>query len=69
MDIEEVLARHEEELMRIPGVNGVGIGERQGQPVILVMLDRPASELPARIPSEIEGVPVETEVIGEVTAF
>ena len=55
--------------MRIPGVNGVGIGERHGQPVVLVMLDRPASQLPARIPSEIEGVPVETEVIGEVTAF
>lgn len=69
MEIEKVLARHEEELMRISGVTGVGIGERHGKPVLLVMLDRPASQLPARIPSQLEGVPVEVEVIGEVTAF
>jgi len=69
MEIEQVLARHEAELMRIPGVNGIGIGQRHGNPVILVMLDRPASQLPVTIPSQLDGVPVEIEVIGEVTAF
>jgi hypothetical protein len=69
MKIEQIMAAHEDELMRIPGVNGVGIGERHGKPVIRVMLDRPVSQLPAKIPSQLEGVPVETEVIGEVTAF
>jgi hypothetical protein len=69
MKIEQVVALHEEELMRIPGVNGVGIGERQGKPVILVMLDRPASDVTTRIPSHLDGFPVEIEVIGEVTAY
>ncbi len=69
MEIEQVLARHEQELMRIPGVNGVGIGERQGNPVLLVMLDRSASQLPVTIPRQLEGFPVEIEEIGEVTGF
>jgi hypothetical protein len=68
MDIEEVLARHEKELMKIAGVNGVGIGEHHGKPVILVMLDRPASQLQVPIPGQLEGVPVVVEDIGEVTA-
>jgi hypothetical protein len=69
MAIEEVLERHEERLMALSGVAGVGIAERAGRPVILVMLDRPAPELRGRLPAQLEGFAVETEVVGEITAY
>lgn len=55
--------------MSIRGVVGIGIGERDGQPVVLVMLDRPAAQLERPIPARLDDVPVEVEVVGEISAF
>jgi hypothetical protein len=65
--IEQVQERHEEELMATRGVVGVGIGERRGEPVLLVMVSERTPEV-GRLPREIEGVPVEIEVVGEIEA-
>jgi hypothetical protein len=69
MKIEDVLARNEQDLLSTPGVVGVGVGERAGRPVILVMLDRPATELHQSLPSDLDGYPVEIEGVGEITAY
>ncbi|MGH3031431.1 MAG: hypothetical protein ACRDNE_11865 [Gaiellaceae bacterium] len=70
--IEETRRRHEDELLARPNVTGVGIGERAGQAVIKVFVDRkvPASELEPeeRVPGSLDGHPVDVEEIGVVEA-
>jgi hypothetical protein len=66
--VERVQERHEAELMATPGVVGVGVGERHGRPVLLVMVKERTPEVD-RLPQQIEGVPVEIEVTGEIEAL
>lgn len=67
-DINAVLARHDKELMAIPGVVGVyiGLAEDEKTPCLHVMLARPDESLKKRIPSTLEGVHVITEVSGQI---
>jgi len=72
ISIEEARSRHEAELLSLPHVTGVGIGERDGTPVIKVFVTRkvPASQL-ARgevVPQSLEGHEVDVEEIGVVEA-
>ena len=69
MAIEQILEQHQDELMAVPGVVGVGVGERAGVPVILVMLQAADPELKRRLPSRLDGFDVELEVTGEIVAF
>ncbi|MGH3005634.1 MAG: hypothetical protein ACRDOS_07005 [Gaiellaceae bacterium] len=70
--IEEARRRHESELLALPNVTAVGIGERAGEAVITVFVVRkvPASELgpEERVPASLEGHPVDVEEIGDVEA-
>lgn len=70
--IEEARRRHEDELLALPNVTAVGIGERAGEPVIKVYVGRkvPASELAPdeRVPASLDGHPVDVEEIGVVEA-
>jgi len=72
VDIEAVLRKHEDALLDYPNVNAVGIGARAGQPVIKVMVTRkvPESSLsPGQVlPKELEGIALDVEEIGEITA-
>jgi hypothetical protein len=77
--LRAVKAVHEAELMRKANVVGVGIGLAQqdgdstGKPAIVVSVTRkvPASQLAPGdvIPRELEGVPVDVQVVGELRAF
>ncbi|HVT58622.1 MAG TPA: hypothetical protein VHR45_09490 [Thermoanaerobaculia bacterium] len=67
--IQEVLTRHQRRLMGIPGVVGVGVGERAGLPTLKVMLNRPLADLPTTLPTVLEGIPLEVEVVGEISAL
>lgn len=69
MKIEDVQSRHEQQLMSIPGVTAVGIGEQNGQPVIVVMVKQRTAELNKKLPSQLEGFAVKIEVSGELNAF
>ena len=42
-----MLAAHRGELLALPGVAGVGQGERDGRPCIVVFVERPVEGLPA----------------------
>lgn len=68
MKIEDVQQRHEQRLMAIPGVNGVGIGESNGQPVILIMVKQLTPDLKKKLPNQLEGFGVKVEVVGEIRA-
>jgi len=67
-EILEVKNRHEDELMAINGVVGVGIGECNGLPCIVVYLEDDSEELKSRIPEWVEGFPITTEVTGPIEA-
>jgi len=67
-DINAVLADHDDELLAIPGVVGVYVGllNDEKTPCLKVMLARPTPETERKLPREIEGYPVVTEISGEI---
>lgn len=77
--VRSVRDAHEADLMRKANVVGVGIGLRQrggmltDEPAIIVSVTRklPLSQLVPEdvIPSELDGVPVDVQVVGELMAL
>lgn len=68
-DIRSVKEKHAAQLMRLPGVVSVGIGQDDaGHPAIVVGLDRATEATRARIPERLEGFPVIAREIGAVKA-
>jgi hypothetical protein len=63
---KSVHARHAENLLRLSGVQGVGIGEHLGRLGILILVDD-ESRLP-HIPGAIEDMSAVTRVVGEIAA-
>jgi hypothetical protein len=70
--IAEAKTRHETELLALPNVIGVGIGERAGKPVIKVFVTQKVAETELapeeRVPSSIAAYEVDVEEIGAVEA-
>lgn len=67
LSIREAKAKHEAWLMAQPGVVSVGIGKGAGGgPAIVVGLDRERTETVERLPQELEGYAVRTEVVGPI---
>src|SRR5205814_1559218 len=67
-DINAVLAAHDRQLLELPAVVGVYVGVlADGKtPCLKVMLARRMPETERKIPREIEGYPVVTEISGEI---
>lgn len=72
MGIEAVKMKYEEQLMRLPNVTGVGIGEKEGKQVIKVFVTYkvPESTLQPQeiVPKSLEEYETDVEGIGVVTA-
>ncbi len=67
--IEDVLKKHADELMAIPGVVGVGEGKSRGEQCIVIFVqDKQASSLGV-LPDNIEGYSLTIEESGEFRAF
>ncbi len=66
LPIEEVLEKHTEELMSIPGVVAVGEGLCDNNPCVKVYLSKKSPDSDGKIPRILEGYEVATEVIGEI---
>jgi hypothetical protein len=71
MSIESVLKKYGGQLMQIPNVTAVGIGEKSGKEVILVFVRKkiPESALQPNetIPKELDGYP--TDVHEEIKVY
>ena len=66
--VEQVRQSHERELMAIEGVEGVGIGNDSiGNDAIIVYVR--TNDAKTRVPSSINGYPVETIVTGVIDAY
>jgi hypothetical protein len=65
----KVKERHADSLMRLPIVVGVGVGASKRYPrraaIHLFVRREPTAKERRRLPSELEGVPVELQVSGE----
>jgi hypothetical protein len=66
--IIKVMEAYLDELMEIPGVVGVGIGQSEttGERFISVLVDEMTPELRALLPTELEGFQVKPQVIGPI---
>jgi hypothetical protein len=69
MNIEQAFDRHHDRLMAVPGVTGLGIGDKDGKPAIVIMVKELTPDLKARLPEALEGHPVVVEQSGEIVAF
>jgi len=67
--IREILKKHSDELMSVPGVVGVAEGESGGRPCIRVFVVHRNSELLRRLPGRLGGYPVLVEESGEFRAL
>lgn len=65
---EQVRRKHENELLAIDGVEGVSV-ESDGSELEYIMVFVRDTEVRRNVPTQIEGVPVRVEVVGEFTAF
>jgi hypothetical protein len=69
--VDQVKEKYAPEIMAIPGVTGIGIGnsDRKTGLAIKVYVERMTPELKRRIPAELEGYPVIAETTGEFRAL
>ncbi|MDL1955995.1 MAG: hypothetical protein LWW95_02935 [Candidatus Desulfofervidus auxilii] len=68
--IEEIKNKYESKFMAIDGVVGVGIGKtKDGVSCIKVYVKEKTTEIEKLIPNKVEGINVEIEEIGEISAL
>jgi hypothetical protein len=64
----KVKAAHERRLMKIPGVEGVALGDAGGKPAIIVYVSDASAAAIRELPAELEGVPLRVVRSGRVTS-
>ncbi|HEX6434297.1 MAG TPA: hypothetical protein VFZ87_08630 [Gemmatimonadales bacterium] len=67
-DVSQVLERHTDSLMKIPGVVGTAEGSCAGRPCILILVDRLTPALRKAIPSQLDGIQVDIRESGRIQA-
>ncbi len=68
MTIGQVLARHTDSLMAIPGVVGVGEGELHGKPAVQILVAQDSPDLRRQLPTTLDGYPVQVVQSGVIEA-
>jgi len=67
-EVRAILGRHEDTLLALPGIRGVGVGEDlDGTPYIRLYCGIPVADI-ASLPAQLEGVPVRATYVGRVRA-
>lgn len=66
--VQEVKRRHEADLLKTPGVVGVGIGRKEGRECIRIYVSEETPKILAALPRSLEDVPVEVVVSGRFKA-
>ena len=65
--IQDVKRANEERLLALPGVVLVGVGlSEDGEPAIIVGLDKDRPETRAKVPATMDGYPVIVRVVGTI---
>jgi hypothetical protein len=66
--VKAVKRKHEDRLMSLPGVVGVGIGRKEGRDCICVYVNDDSPRILAALPRTLEEIPVEIIVSGPFTS-
>lgn len=66
--IDEVLADHNDALMRVPGVVGTAEGEQDGKPCVMVMVITLTKALRDQLPTQLEEIPIVILETGKIRA-
>ena len=69
LTIEQVQEKHQDKIMELPGVVGVGIGALNDTLVIKVLVIKKTAVLQKKIPTALEGYRVIIEETGEIRAL
>jgi hypothetical protein len=69
LNILTVKGKYEGELMAIPGVVGVGIGDCNGKECIVVLIRDRTAQVDREMPGTLDGYPVQIEVTGPIKAL
>ena len=69
MTIRETLEKRRKGILDRPGVAGLGIGQRDGQPAVVIMLESDSLTLRESLPKTMGGVPVVVEEVGIIKAW
>lgn len=65
--IKDVKSKHEDRLLTMPGVVSVGIGQNSsGKAVIIIGMESRDSANHLTLPNELDGYPVQIQVIGPI---
>ena len=68
MKVKDVIKKHTEKLLALPGVVGIGEGELNGEPCILIFIRDNQADLQKDIPSKLEGYPIVINKSGDFSA-
>lgn len=67
--IRDIKTQHEARMLRLPGVVSVGIGQDEnGNPAIIVGLERPHPDTESQLPDRLGGYPVMVRNVGRIKA-
>ncbi|HKK40810.1 MAG TPA: hypothetical protein VJ963_00280 [Bacteroidales bacterium] len=70
LTIQQAKTKHEASILKMEGVVSVGIGIRKDKTkAIIIGLIRENKEIIRKIPAELEGFPVEVQIIGSLSAL
>ncbi len=63
----KIKEKYQNELLKIPGVVGVGIGLENNEYNIRILVSKDDKELLEKLPEQLEGVNVTVKYVGEIT--
>ncbi len=66
-NVIKVKEKYKNELLKIPGVTGVGVGKHNGKFVIRILVSKKDKELIEKIPASIEGIDIYVKFTDEIT--
>jgi hypothetical protein len=67
--VEEVKRRHEARIMKVRGVVGVGIGQKDGKETIRIYVQEDLPKIRTKLPESLDDIPVEIVVTGSFRAL
>lgn len=69
MSIQEIQQKHQYDLMRIPGVVGVGIGLEADESVLVVMVAKQTRTIKRKVPKQLDGYRLVIQETGVIRAL
>jgi len=69
LSIKEVKAKYQDDIMKIPGVVGIGIGGSEEKMVLTIMVSKRTPELENKIPLSLDNYPVVIQETGTFNAL